>query len=239
MAAGSFNAGSYVSNIYSSNTSEAPIIAQKTGSNVWYLYGDSYSPVNGQFYCWQSTDITKNSWTLLDKSEYNPPMNCKHGTITAITSTELNNLISKLENPSWNRLKSYNYPDNYVRYDSNNNVILSVYPFDPYNSQQWKIVSGLADSKGVSFQSIANPNYYMRHSNFVLYSQQNDGTTMFEQDSTFYKTSGFADSSWVSFKSYNFPDYYIRHSNFQLRLDLIKSTSSNADKQDATFNICY
>jgi hypothetical protein len=165
-------------------------------------------------------------------------MNAKHCTVTKITTTELNNLIAKWGNPNWNRIKSYNFPDRYVRH-SNYVGRIDVSPMDPMADSQWKMVPGLADSTGVSFQSFNNPTMYLRHYNYNLVLNTNDNSTAFKADATFYKVGGFADSTWTSFRSYNFPTRYIRHSNFVLSIDPITTSSSVADKQDSTFRIGY
>ncbi len=96
--------------------------------------------------------------------------------------------------------------------------------------------AGLADPSAGSFQSVNYPDRYLRHYNFQLELDPNDGTTAFKQDATFYKTAGPADSTWPSFRSYNFPDRYIRHANCVLRIDPITTAT---DRSDATFSVGY
>ncbi|RDY33310.1 alpha-L-arabinofuranosidase [Lachnotalea glycerini] len=241
LESGSFNSNTYTSG-YGPNISgshiEAPIIMKSLTSNTWWLWGDSYNPVNAVFYAWQTNDLTSNSWTAIDRKDYNAPLNSKHATIAAITLTEYNNLIAKWGAPEWNRLKSYNYPDRYIRHANYTGRIDSA-PFDPTSNMQWKIVPGLADSGGVSFQSVDNPSMYLRQSSYNVVLASKDNTTAFKNDATFYMTNGFADSSWTSFQSYTYPGYYIRHSNYVLKLSQITNSSSVTDKQDSTFKICY
>jgi hypothetical protein len=71
-----------------------------------------------------------------------------------------------------------------------------------------KIVPGLADPKGVSLESVANPGYFLRHQNSRLKLHpfpENDG--LFAADSTFYLMKN-SDGS-VSFRSYNYSKEYI------------------------------
>jgi hypothetical protein len=112
-------------------------------------------------------------------------------------------------------------------------------PFDPSPDEQWRIVPGLADATGVSFQSVNFPTMYLRHSNFALVLATNDNTATFRADATFTKVAGFADPTWTSFRSFNFPDRFIRHFNFVLRIDPITASSSTTDKQDATFRVGF
>ena len=238
LAAGSFNSGTYTSAIAQGGT-EAPILVQSlTNTSNWYLWGDTYTP-NGVFYAWQNSNINANSWTALDQKLYTQPLHSKHASITPITATEMSNLITKWGGtPGWNRLKSYNFPGRYVRH-SNFVGRIDAYPFDPYLDSEWKIVPGLADAAAVSFQSVNYPARYLRHANYNMVVDADDGTTQFDQDATFYPTAGLADSGWTSYRSYNYPTRYLRHSNYVLRIDVISSSSSTTDKQDATFKVGY
>ena len=228
----SFDGNTYAGPI-GSTVIEAPIVVKKLDENRWYLYGDSYVPINGEFYAWQTTDIAAGSWTPLDKKHYTQPLNSKHATVTPITQAELDGLVAAWGNPSWNRIKSFNFGDYYVRHSAFQGRI-DPYPFDPYRDSQWRIVPGLADASGVSFESVNFPGQYLRHASFNLVLNQNDNTSNFKADATFYKVAGLADAGWSSFRSYNFPTMYIRHSAFVLRIDPI---STALDKQDATFQV--
>ncbi|RCG25069.1 hypothetical protein DQ384_32530 [Sphaerisporangium album] len=99
------------------------------------------------------------------------------------------------------------------------------------------MVPGLADSNGVSFESVNVPGRYLRHYNYALRLDPNDNTSIFRADATFYRTAGLADSSWSSFRSYNFPTYYLRHRDYLLRIDPLSASSSLSDRQDATFRV--
>ncbi|MBO3681394.1 glycoside hydrolase family 43 protein [Streptomyces sp. NEAU-YJ-81] len=213
---------------------EAPTVYKSLTSNTWYLWGDTYTP-NGVFYAWRSTDLASGTWTALDQKVYTQPVNSKHCGITTITTTEYNNLIATWGAPAWNRLKSYNYPARYVRHSGYVGRI-DTYPFDLYTDSLWKLVPGLADSSGVSFQSVNNPTRHLRHYDYQLRLDVNDGTSTFAADATFYRTAGLADSTWTSFRSYNSPTRYIRHSNYVLRIDPI---STATEQQDATFRVGY
>ncbi|MFE5374830.1 AbfB domain-containing protein [Streptomyces mirabilis] len=213
---------------------EAPILVKSQTSSTWYLWGDTYTP-NGVFYAWQTGDLAAGTWTAVDQRLYTQPVNSKHGTIQPISTTEYDNLVAAYGKPSWNRIKSYNYPDRYVRH-VNYVGRIDAYPFDPYTDAEWKLVPGLADSSGVSFQSVSYPTRYLRHYNYQLQLDVNDSTTTFAQDATFYRTAGLADTSWSSFRSFNYPDRHIRHANYVLRIDPI---STSTDKADATFSVGY
>nr|BFE56012.1 hypothetical protein GCM10020063_005380 [Dactylosporangium thailandense] len=236
----SLNPGSfsvYTSGVGPGRGVEAPQIVKSNTANTWYMWGDTWSP-NGRFFCWQTSDVASGSWSLLNDRAYTQPLNSKHPGITPITSAELSNLTAAWGAPAWNRVKSYNFPDRYIRH-ANNVGRIDAYPFDPYQDQLWTLVPGLADAAGVSFRSVNYPDRYLRHYNYAIQLQANDGSSAFKGDATFYRTAGFADSSWTSLRSYNFPDRYLRHSNYVLRIDPITSSSATTDKQDATFRIGF
>jgi hypothetical protein len=171
---------------------EAPEIVKHNSANTWYLWGDTWSP-NGRFFAWSTTNVAGGSWTQLNDRVYTQPLNSKHCGVFPLTSTEVSNLRSTWGTPSWNRVKSYNFPDRYVRHASNVGR-LDVYPFDPWQDQQWTIVSGLASSSGVSFRSVNFPSMYLRHSNYSIVLAANDGSSTFNADATFTKVAGWADS---------------------------------------------
>ncbi|MEV6304466.1 glycoside hydrolase family 43 protein [Actinoplanes sp. NPDC051861] len=235
-----FNPSSF--NVYTGSISpgrgvEAPQIVKSNTSDVWYMWGDTWSP-NGRFFCWQTTNVAGGSWSLLNDRLYTQPLNSKHLGITPITTAEMSALTTRWGTPTWNRIKSYNFPDRYIRH-SNSVGRIDTYPFDPYQDQQWTLVPGLANSSGVSFRSVNYPNRYLRHSNYAIVLANNDGTSTFAADATFTRVAGFADSSWTSFRSHNFPDRYLRHSGYVLRVDPITTSSSTTDKQDATFRVVH
>ncbi|GAA4949273.1 glycoside hydrolase family 43 protein [Actinoplanes utahensis] len=232
-----FDRGTYTSGVVNGGI-EAPIVVKANDRNEWYLYGDSFSPNNGELYVWRSGDIGANSWSPLTKAQYHQPLNAKHPTICPITATEHANLLSRWGAPAWNRITSYNYPDHLIRH-ANYAARIDAYPFDPYADSQWRLVPGLADSSGVSFQPVDVANHYLRHSGYHLVLVANDGTSTFAGDATFHRTAGLADSGWTSFRSHNLPTHYIRHSGYVLRIDPLSGTSAAADRQDATFRIGY
>src|SRR5262249_8948874 len=149
----------------------------------------------------------------------------KHVGMTRLTAAEMSSIEAKWGTPNWNRFKAYGYPGYYIQHANFEGRILK-YPTDALKDSEWRMVPGLADSAGVSFESVTFPGYYLRHSNFVVNLVANDGSTLFKNDATFYKVAGLADSSWNSFRSYNFPTRYLRHSAFQLRVDPITDATS-------------
>jgi hypothetical protein len=230
----SFDRGTYTRGVVSGGI-EAPIVVKAHDRNEWWLWGDSFSPVNGELYAWRSGDINSDSWSPLTKAQYTQPLNAKHPTICGITATEHANLLSRWGAPSWNRIKSYNFPDHLIRH-ADNAARIDPYPFDPYQDSQWRLVPGLASSAGVSFRSVNFPDRYLRHVNYALTLAADDGSSSFAADATFHRVPGLANSAWTSFRSHNFPDRHVRHANYVLRIDPI---STATDRADATFQVGY
>ncbi len=101
----SFDRGTYTGGVVSGGI-EAPIVVKANDRNEWFLWGDSFSPVNGELYVWRSGDIGGGAWTPLTKAQYSQPLNAKHPTITPITATEHAGLLSRWGAPAWNRITS-------------------------------------------------------------------------------------------------------------------------------------
>ncbi|WP_428239560.1 family 43 glycosylhydrolase [Gynuella sp.] len=130
------------------------------------------------------------------------------------------------------RFESYNYPNYFIRhYDLRAKVEGNIALFA---DSQWVMKPGLADSNGVSFESVNFPGRYLRHDGYELVLSENDNSRQFASDATFYQRIGLADASLSSFESYNLPGYFIRHQDFLLNLTKI---SSATDQADATFRI--
>jgi hypothetical protein len=215
---------------------EASIIIKKYEENKWYLYGDCYYPVNGRMFVWETEDLARGEWTPLNRRDYNPPLNAKHGSVTRITKKELDRLLHHWgDKPQWNRLKSYNSPDCYVRHEKSFAQIAH-YPFDSYKSSQWIIVPGLADKAGISFESLQNRGHFLRNVNYALQLARNDESDDFKAEETFIPTQGLSDSSWSSFRSFRYPDKFITLDGIYLR---VSDVNDDIDKQLATFQISW
>jgi hypothetical protein len=74
----------------------------------------------------------------------------------------------------------------------------------------WTVRTGLGNSSCVSFESRNTSGQYLRHQNYRLYLQANDGSSLFAQDATFCPEAGH-NQQGVSLRSLNFPDRFVRH----------------------------
>ncbi|MEV0400125.1 alpha-L-arabinofuranosidase B [Actinoallomurus sp. NPDC050550] len=113
------------------------------------------------------------------------------------------------------RATTSGYTDRYVRhYDDKaiTSVINSSSSDLDKNDATWIVRSGLAGSSCVSFESRNYPGDYLRHQNYELYRQHNDGSSLFASDATFCPQTGKSGQG-TSLASYNYPDRFIRHYN--------------------------
>ncbi|GAB7189529.1 hypothetical protein NUM3379_02350 [Kineococcus sp. NUM-3379] len=236
LAPRSFDRGVFTAAYRGPVGTEAPTVVKAIGQNVWYLWGDNWAPRNGYATVWRSTDLATGVWSPLGNAQFTQPLHSKHQTITEISQAEHDALLARWGAPAWNRLKSYNFPDHFVRH-ANYAARIDQYPFDPHRDSMWRLVPGLADSAGVSFESVNVPGHFLRHAGFVVGLAANDGTAGFRADATFHRTAGLANSGWTSFRSHNVPTRYLRHSGFALRIDELSASSPAGERADATFRI--
>lgn len=115
-------------------------------------------------------------------------------------------------------VEAVNYPDRYWHL-SNGQVRL-----DPVNSSSsaatrraasFKVVHGLAKSSCYSFATVDGS--YLRHRDFVLRSDRDDGSALFREDATFCPRAS-SRSGAVMLEAVNYPGRFLRHRNFQLVL---------------------
>ncbi|MFE2536798.1 AbfB domain-containing protein [Streptomyces sp. NPDC059371] len=115
-------------------------------------------------------------------------------------------------------VQAVNYPDRYWHL-SDGQVRL-----DPVGSSSsaatrraasFKVVAGLAKSSCYSFATVDGS--YLRHRDFVLRADRNDGSALFREDATFCPRAS-SRSDAVMLEAVNYPGRFLRHRNFQLVL---------------------
>ncbi|TVZ99141.1 MULTISPECIES: AbfB domain-containing protein [unclassified Streptomyces] len=118
-------------------------------------------------------------------------------------------------------VRALNYPDRYWH------VVGDYVKLDPAGSPAarraatFELVKGLSDARCYSFATADGG--YLRHRNFLLRAEHDDGSRLFEQDATFCpRTSPFTGATML--ESVNYPGRFLRHQNFQLRLDPYQNT---------------
>ena len=76
----------------------------------------------------------------------------------------------------------------------------------------WIVHTGLANSACFSFESVDTAGSYIRHYNFALLLNANDGSKTFGEDATFCPQSGL-NGQGSSLRSWSYPTRYFRHYN--------------------------
>jgi hypothetical protein len=63
----------------------------------------------------------------------------------------------------------------------------------------------------------------MRHKNFELWIEEDDGSDLFQQDSSFVVRNALSGSeTGISLESVNYPGYYLRHAGYKLYLNQLE-----------------
>ncbi|MFE8011624.1 family 43 glycosylhydrolase [Streptomyces antibioticus] len=129
------------------------------------------------------------------------------------------------------RFSSANHPDRFVRHwEFRARIEAGV---SPLADSQFRVVTGLAGTDTVSLESANYPGYYLRHRNFEVWVERNDGTAGFAADAAFHRRTGLSDTAGVSFESYNYPGRYVRHYDYLL---YVQTPGTATDRADATFH---
>lgn len=74
----------------------------------------------------------------------------------------------------------------------------------------WVVRAGLGNSACLSFESKDTPGSYLRHYNFALALNSNDGSKQFKEDATFCSSPG-PNGQGTSFRAHGYPTRYFRH----------------------------
>ncbi|MFF2994151.1 AbfB domain-containing protein [Streptomyces sp. NPDC057950] len=132
-------------------------------------------------------------------------------------------------------VRSVNYPDRYwhlrhgyVRLDE----VTTRSPADIRRDADFTVVAGLGNASCYSFATADGG--YLRHRDFVLRDDRDDGSALFERDATFCpRTSAY--SGAVMLESLNYPGRYLRHRDFRLRLEAYDN--SRVFRADSAFRV--
>jgi len=215
---------------------EGPILFKFNGEAKWGLWVDQYASGKGYLPLTSINMGSADNWKIASEGSYNLGASHKrHGGILSLNDAELSRLTAQWGGTApIRRLQSSNFPDRYVRHANFTSVRIDS-DVSPLDDSKFRVVKGLADNAGfVSFASINQPGYYLRHKNFAFELAPYDGSPQFAADATFAEEAGFADTAASSFRSYSQPNYYMRHYAYQLRLDTIDNATAGSD---ATFRI--
>jgi non-reducing end alpha-L-arabinofuranosidase len=75
----------------------------------------------------------------------------------------------------------------------------------------WVVHTGLGNSGCLSFESVDTPGSFIRHSNYELLVNANDGSILFAQDATFCPETALDDTGTNTIRSWSYPARYWRH----------------------------
>ncbi|MFF3905474.1 AbfB domain-containing protein [Streptomyces sp. NPDC001848] len=121
---------------------------------------------------------------------------------------------------AWRSVQSVNYPDRYWHVSGSYVKLDPVRGSESRADSTIRLVNGLADASCYSFATADGR--YLRHRNFLLRAEPDDGSSLFRQDATFCpRPSSY--SGAVMLESVNYPGRFLRHQNFQLKLDPYQS----------------
>jgi hypothetical protein len=76
----------------------------------------------------------------------------------------------------------------------------------------WTVRAGLGNSGCFSFESRDTPGSFIRHSNYELVVNANDGSKLFREDATWCTEAGL-NGQGNTIRSWSYPARYIRHFN--------------------------
>ncbi|MFD8813634.1 AbfB domain-containing protein, partial [Streptomyces sp. NPDC059627] len=129
-------------------------------------------------------------------------------------------------------VRSVNYPDRYWHVNDGFVKLDAPRGSESRADSTFTVVKGLSNSSCYSFRTSGGK--YLRHRNFLLRADRNDGSSLFRQDATFCaRTSSY--SGAVMLESVNYPGRYLRHQSFQLKLNPYQN--SDLFRADSAFRL--
>jgi hypothetical protein len=123
---------------------------------------------------------------------------------------------------TWRSVRSVNYPDRYWHVNGGYVALDPVQGSESREDSTFAQVKGLADSSCYSFTT--RDGSYLRHRDFVLRAERNDGSSLFGRDATFCPR-GSSHSGAIMLESVTYPGYFLRHKNFVVRLERFEYSS--------------
>ncbi|MDL5200861.1 AbfB domain-containing protein [Streptomyces sp. ALI-76-A] len=117
---------------------------------------------------------------------------------------------------AWRSVRSANYPERYWHVSGGVVRLDAVRGPESREDSTFRLVEGLADSSCQSFATADGR--YLRHRDFVLRADRDDGSSLFEKDATFCPRTSPV-SGAIMLESVNFPGRFLRHKDFTLRLE--------------------
>jgi hypothetical protein len=113
------------------------------------------------------------------------------------------------------RVTTSGYDTRYIAHTGatvNTQVVSSSSATSLKQQASWTVRSGLANSGCYSFESVDSPGSFIRHYNFALQLNANDGSKIFGEDATFCSLPGLSGTG-NSIRSWSYPTRFFRHYN--------------------------
>ena len=111
------------------------------------------------------------------------------------------------------RVTTAGYDTRYIAHTGttvNTQVVTSSSATTLKQQASWTVRTGLGNSACYSFESKDTPGSYIRHYNFALLVNANDGTKQFYEDATFCLQSGL-NGQGNTIRSWSYPTRFFRH----------------------------
>ncbi|KAI1170494.1 carbohydrate-binding module family 42 protein [Nemania sp. FL0916] len=113
------------------------------------------------------------------------------------------------------RVTTPGYTDRYIAHSGatvNTQVVSSSSAAALKSQASWTVRTGLGNSACFSFESVDTPGSFIRHSNYQLMVNANDGSKIFGEDATYCPQAG-VNGQGNSIRSWSYPARYFRHYN--------------------------
>ncbi|KAF8188964.1 Arabinosidase B [Pholiota molesta] len=112
----------------------------------------------------------------------------------------------------------------------NTQIVSSSSPAALQQQASWIVRTGLGNSACYSFESVDTPGSFIRHFNFELLLNANDGSKLFSEDATYCPQAGL-NGQGNTIRSWSYPSHYFRHFNAVL----YAASNGGPSDFDATF----
>lgn len=107
----------------------------------------------------------------------------------------------------------------YIGHGSGTDTTLTINGVDGNSSPalkqavSWRVRQGLGNAGCLSFESVDRPGSFIRHSDYRLHADKNDGSKLFHEDATFCSLEGFHGTNTNAIRSWSYATRYWRHYN--------------------------
>lgn len=137
-------------------------------------------------------------------------------------------------------LRSFNRGDNYIRHQNFEGELqpLDFNAIDDFTFEEEDLGKDENNFHLVRFRSKNFTDRLLRHKDFRIVLDVNDGSEQFRNDSTFRRSEGLAGTvgdEWRSYEAINFNGRFIRHRDFHIFIDERPNPEDQLFNEDATF----